>query len=254
MMKDKQNPNALKKLLVDRRLRAEMSHLFRCAPFKNGDKRDEGWMCRDHSFVIACIAALRGFVPHICWGKMFLTGHDFHTGGIRQIQISEHSWNDVDNFGFVDMSINLDNSEENGWQGWSSKCMLQSKLYPCVDESFRYFVSGQYSDFCAASDASIANRKKTIAYYGEKIAILATDYAEGSVGYINSPLTDELKELSEFNDEIYMRAAWHVWLVSNRRARPLTSIPKPEAWAFIASNYQEGVKSIMKCISKLPKA
>ncbi|GAA6159200.1 hypothetical protein NBRC116589_13740 [Ruegeria sp. HU-ET01832] len=251
-MNAKMNPKSLKKALLDRRLRAELDCLLRVRPFMNEGKRDEGWMCREHSLIVACIAALKGFVPHICWGKMFVTGADYETGELKHLRVDTHSWNAIDDFGFLDLSISLKNGEHSGWRNWKANCMLQNKLYPQDNADFFYFVSHDRARFEHAATLSIQTKKPTIAYLGEEIAILASDYLRGSTKYVNSPLTDELKSLPKFDETIYLKAAWHVWLVLNRKTKPLQGVSRLEAWSHISENYEGADARLLSLTGKLP--
>lgn len=249
----RKHPKTLKKALLDKRLRAELDHLLRRPPFINEGKRDEGWMCREHSLFVACIAMLQGFVPHICWGQMFVTGHDYATGELKHLRVGTHSWNAIDSFGFLDLSINLKPGEESGWRHWKAKCMMQNKLYPADDAAFHYFVAEDQASFERAASDSVERAIPSIGYLGEEIAILAPNYLQGSVSYINSPLTDELKELEGFSDDTYLRGVWHTWLVLNKRAKPLTALPRRDAWSFVAENYSDASEKLLSLASRLPK-
>jgi hypothetical protein len=51
----------------------------------------------------------------------------------------------------------------------------------------------------------------------------------------NSPLTAQLRTTPGYDAEFFAKAALHLWGVANRRRRPLTSLPKEEAWAAVAA-------------------
>ncbi len=119
---------------------------------------------------------------------------------------------------------------------------MQSKLYPGDKEDFHLFVAEEVVSFERFAKKSIELGIRSIGYLGQETAVLVPEYLQGSVSYVCSPLTDELRALDNFSDDIYLKAAWHVWLVYNKRARPLTELSQRDAWSYIAENYDGAAK------------
>jgi hypothetical protein len=110
----------LRRFLTDRRVLAELHHLLWREPFTNSGNRDEGWMCRDHSFFTASLAALLGHQSTMMWGRLVLVGTtvDGHVGMLR---VDTHSWTGVE--GYFDLSLNIELGSGPGWARWPACCL-----------------------------------------------------------------------------------------------------------------------------------
>lgn len=94
------NPKRLRKVLTDKRFLSELHHLLWRPHFDNHGKRDEGWMCRDHAFLVAGIGALCGYCAALCWGKVALVGPTSN-GSAGLLSVDEHAWAGFEGVGFT---------------------------------------------------------------------------------------------------------------------------------------------------------
>jgi hypothetical protein len=223
----------LRRFMTDRRVLTEMHHLFWRGPFANEGERDEGWMCREHAFFTASLAALAGHRAHIHWGRLALIGPtaDASTGLLR---INKHSWATVEGCGMFDLSLNLAPGGSPSWLQWPSHCIAGSRFYPRVEVELRFYHSGEQQRW---EEALYEERSSSFAalYFGENYDPLDIRLVEHAVDVINSPLTDDLRELAKFDSEIYGKGIRHVWEVANRRKRSLAHLDQMQSWEAIAS-------------------
>jgi hypothetical protein len=118
----------LRRFLTDRRVLGELHHLFWRAPFTNHGNRDEGWMCREHAFFTASLAALLGQRSVMVWGRLALVG-ETESGGSGMMRIDTHAWSAVEGIGFFDLSLNLRTGGGPGWARWPGSCLAGSAFF-----------------------------------------------------------------------------------------------------------------------------
>jgi len=228
----------LRRFLTDRRVLAELHHLLWRAPFTNGGKRDEGWMCRDHSFFIASLAALLGHQSTIIWGQLALVGAT-SDGRMGMLRIDTHSWTGVQRIGFFDVSLNPELGKGPGWARWPARCLAGSAFYPHPVVSFQFFTDSERLVWEQNTTKALKTAGFAALYLGERYEDLSAWVVEQAIDIINSPLTDELRSLPGFDSEIYAKAVHHVWEVAHRRKRSLTEVNQTQAWTEIASTALE---------------
>jgi hypothetical protein len=119
----------LRRFLTDRRVLGELHHLFWRAPFTNNGNRDEGWMCREHAFFTACLAALLGQRSVMVWGRLALVG-ETESGGTSMLRVDTHAWSAVEGIGFFDPSLDLRTGRGPGWARWPGSCLAGSAFFP----------------------------------------------------------------------------------------------------------------------------
>jgi hypothetical protein len=214
----------LRPFLTDRRVLAELHHLLWREPFMNSGNRDEGWMCREHSFFTASLAALLGHQCIMIWGRLVLVGTvvDGHVGMLR---IDTHSWTGVEMMGLFDLSLNLELGRGPGWARWPACCLAGSAFYPHPVVSLQFFKENERLVWEQTAAKVIQTPGFAALYLGERYDDLSAWVVEQAVDVINSPLTDELRRLPCFNSEIYAKGVRHIWEVSHHRKRSL--IPTP---------------------------
>ena len=180
----------LRRFLTDRRVLAELHHLFWRAPFTNSGTRDEGWMCREHSFFTASLAALLGYRSVMVWGRLALTGNTL-AGDIGMLRVNTHSWSGVEGIGFFDLSLNLENAGPR-WACWPSSCLAGSTFYPHPMVRFRLYTESEHLMWEQNATEALKTSGFSALYLGERYEDLSTWVVERAVDVINSPLTDEL--------------------------------------------------------------
>ncbi len=223
---DLQNAKALKRALSQPRLVNEVHFLCWRPPFKNGSHLDAGWMCREHALIAASLGALMGFSAHLAWGKVALVG-DVEGQSVRQIMKTDpHSWAMFESVGICDLSLNLVEAPGIRWKPWpiSVLAMGHPQLHLAMyghDESEKWE---------RAIDAASHTGGFHIVYLGGSIEPLSVRYLKGALEHINSPLSDELRNLGDI--EIYSKAVRHLWEVHNRRRNCLSisGISQSDAW------------------------
>jgi hypothetical protein len=71
-------------------------------------------------------------------------------------------------------------------------------------------------------------------YFGSSIELLSKRYLKGALEFINSPLSDDLRQLDDL--EIYSKAVRHLWGILNRRRNcfSVKGISQANAWKEIS--------------------
>jgi hypothetical protein len=221
------NAKTLQRALTQPRLLNEIHFLFRRAPFRNGNGRDEGWMCREHSFVAASVGALTGFQPFLAFGKVALIGDVQGSSGRRgALMVDPHSWSMFEKIGMIDLSLNLSNSSEINWKPWPIEVLAlgHPQLHTTV------FACDEFEKWQQAVDTAVAGSGFHILYLGGSGELLSARYVKNALAYINSPLSDELRLLADV--EIYSKAVKHLWGVCNRvrKCMCVSGISQSDAW------------------------
>jgi len=197
----------------------------------NDNQLDMGWMCREHAFFTACLAALQGYTSAMIWGRLALIGEGAG-GGTGSVRVDTHGWAAVERIGHFDMSLNLEPSHHMEWKRWPSHCVAASMFYPNPKVEFRHFQDRNLWEQKITNDSATGF---SALYLGETYEDLNVSLVKEATNYINSPLTDELRHLPGFDSEIYAKGVRHVWEVANHRRRSLTSVDQKQAWIEIAA-------------------
>lgn len=238
----------LKKLLTNKKLQNEVAFLLRRSPFINNGDQDEGYMCRDHSFVLSCLGSIFGVPSGICWGEVLLTGKEYNSERIHQKHVKPHSWSFFDHFGFFDLSIDYSSNELTKWDNiWSIKYLMGNKMYPTIkDTYFKYYLPEEKSTWLSEFSKSLYRENPSVIYFGETFEDLSPQFIEKSVDRINSPLTDELKSLPEYNPEIYCKAVLFLFDFINFKQKSLSSLDQHDAWDYISKKYPDATTRVIK--------
>jgi hypothetical protein len=217
----------------------------------NGDVRDMGWMCREHAFLTASLAALSGYPSAIMEGRLALKG-ETTTGAIGLLRIDTHAWCGVEGIGIFDLSLNLSPSRELDWKPWPGKSLVASKFYPKPEVTFTYRLQEEKMiwELDQKPDKARDSVNFSASYLGETYVDLTEELVGKAVSFIHSPLTDDLKCLPNFDDEIYAKGARHLWNLCHHRCRSLSDLNQIEAWHSIASSAR-GANSWLAGTAKL---
>lgn len=226
-------PKMLTKMLTHNRIRGELRHLLCRPPFLNMGISDPGWMCREHAFLVAALSALLGFKSVMCWGSLCLVGKDENGEG-NSFQISQHSWAMVEGAGLYDLSVNTRPIAGPEWVQWPEGCFVEWNYHPHHSVRLEYFSSGENVKWTRAIDQNLSSRSLAGIYLGSTYDDFDRNLIEIAIDAINSPLTDDLKKLVDFDSEIYAKAVQHLWELSKLRTRSLHNLSQIDSWRQIS--------------------
>ena len=93
---------------------------------------------------------------------------------------------------------------------------------------------------------SLYRETPSVIYFGETFEDLSPQFIENSVARINSPLTDELKSLPEYNAEIYCKAVLFLVNYINFKEKSLSRLDQLGAWDYISKKYSNATERVIK--------
>ncbi|WP_442580271.1 hypothetical protein ACSBOB_33295 [Mesorhizobium sp. ASY16-5R] len=140
------------------------------------------------------------------------------------------------------------------WKPWPSQYLAGAKFYPGASVRYEYFLGTDVSRWrssiqraCTAGDGFHA------LYLGEEQGYLTGDDLAGAAGFINSPLTDDLRTLKGFDEQIYAKAVQHLWGVLNHTRRSLLTLSQLDAWQKI-TEMESGASEWLEKRARLPRS
>jgi hypothetical protein len=202
-------------------------------PCKSRGKRDEGWNCRDHAAMLGWLLQLGGIQSRACTGKMIMVCGPTAGGPPCGLELDPHTWNFVENFGYIDISVRVPRFLFPDWESWKVTSVVGSTVQSEFATDFRLAVSAfEYEDRMAA--ATHVNDGRMLLY--RPIVSQPVDFfiLGDPAGWINSLLTVELQEDFKFGSLIYLQLLFHLWKTLQGERETLTAVSRTKAWSFIA--------------------
>ena len=110
------------------RLVNEIHHFLWMKPFKNRGRRDEGWSCRDYAAMVGLLLQLHGIQSTVCTGKMMVMSGPTEDGRPCGLEANPHSWNLIEGFGHVDLSVRIPRFLFPEWEAWKITRVVGSSV------------------------------------------------------------------------------------------------------------------------------
>jgi hypothetical protein len=214
---------------------AELHHLLWLAPFVNKGQWDEGWNCRDHALVTACLAALHGQTPSILNGKVMLIDSGRGTTPPIGIEASTHSCVGIVDAGIIDLSIRFTRSANPSREvSWPVNGVLHSRATPPGTCNVK--VTTKTSDYeRAVAEATHRVATRSLIYHLSGGFELTIKNLEHAFDITNSALSDRLRDELRLGSDVYAKAALYLWDFLNGISPPLSTLPQDAAWLAIGA-------------------
>jgi hypothetical protein len=223
----------LRQALTQSRVVNELHFLLWRPRFQNGDHWDAGWMCREHALMTAGLGALLGFRAYLAWGKLALVGDEEGVSAKRMMSVSDpHSWTMFEGIGVYDLSLNLTQAAEIKWKPWPTTVLAGPSSTTAI--CFQLFTYDKSDDWERTKVSALQTDGFHMLYFGSSIELLSKRYLKGALEFINSPLSDDLRQVDDL--EIYSKAVRHLWGILNRRRNcfSVKGISQANAWKEIS--------------------
>lgn len=211
---------------------AELHHLCHIKPFTNRGQQELGWSCRDHTMILALVAALLRLPALLVTGQATFVQGPVGARGAIGLQQSPHSWLRT-NAGTVDMSWRLQQVRAvPQWRPWAALGVIEGKVQP---PGSAHFIStsdrGSYQHAVNAA-THLADRCSAI-YLSERSDGLTPDLVEQQYSWVNSPLTDRVRKIGQC---LYSAAALHLANADGSNDS-LRSYSQEDAWRTLEKRY-----------------
>jgi hypothetical protein len=213
---------------------AEIHHLLWLAPFENKGQWDEGWNCRDHALITACLVALCGQTPSILNGKVALVDGRSETTSPLGIEATAHSCVGVIDAGIVDLSLRFAKMGRPPHAvSWPVEAIIHSQ--PVPPGVCNVTVTRSETDYeRKVAEATHLPGTRSLVYQVYEGFQLTMRELEQAFEVTNSPLTDRLRDELCLQPNAYAKAVLHLWNLLNGAALSLTSLSQDAAWREIA--------------------
>jgi hypothetical protein len=210
----------------------EIHHLLWMKPFKKKGKRDPGWNCRDHAFLVELIVKMLGYECRTVQGRgEYLQGPQGIWSEPWLLYADPHRWVDIDGSGVMDLSPRLDHSQNETWLPWSPTYVIQSRCVP--NGEFNVVHSQQELNGLQELVRGSPGMRR-IAYLAKELIPLTRDRFLDAFRTTNSPLSIDL--MKRYPASIYAHAAKHLYQFLQGTASSLSSTSQAEAWRYLASH------------------
>ena len=190
-------------------------------------------MCREHALMTAGLGALLGFRAYLAWGKLALVGDEEGVSAKRMMSVSDpHSWTMFEGIGVYDLSLNLTQAAEIKWKPWPTTVLAGPSSTTAI--CFQLFTYDKSDDWERTKVSALQTDGFHMLYFGSSIEWLSKRYLKGALEFINSPLSDDLRQLDDL--EICSKAVRHLWGILNRRRNcfSVKGISQANAWKEIS--------------------
>ena len=226
----------------------ELHHLLWIDPFENQGTFDTGWSCRDHAFIVGCLLGCVGKKVRLTHGKnMFIQGPDAGRPpvGIGQESTAAglHTWLKSDAGKIIDLSPRLDLDIPPLWRGTAFTGIVDGQLFPRGHGEVRAFTTRFRYDQSIA-EATHRQCTTTALYLEQAKTALSPAVVKEAVDFINSPLTDRLRQLEDI--EIYPKCVLHLLGFVGGSYQSLAHLPQHEAWAFLSEEMSEATDQLLR--------
>jgi len=221
----------------------EIHHLLWDEPFENNGIVDQGWNCRDHAFVTLLLTRLMGFESLWAFGRAtFVVGPRYGSPpyGLEQ---NTHSWVVLKKLGLVDLSPKSQGRDDASWSGMPIKAIIGGRWIP-KGKGKLVIASNELEYENAVARASRASHKYHAVYGSAKYLELSPLTVQNAFYYINSPLTDRLRDI-HLDDSIYSSIALHLFYLAAGRSQTLTQWPRFEAIESLSKEYPDAIDRIL---------
>jgi hypothetical protein len=221
--------------LSSERFRQELHHLLWIDPLINKGVLDEGWNCRDHTLVVAGLAAIRNHsVDAISGAAGFVQGP---MGDERPVgrDTGRHWWLRIDGIGTCDLSPRLVKTPQlPEWADWQDAFLLGGAFVPAG--TINYGMTPHEPVFRALfNDASSKEGQRSAFYLRKAVEPLGLAQFDHARVWVNSPLTDRLKKRFPMRKDIYLRAVLHLDDFIKGAAASMCGLTPTQAWTEVAA-------------------
>lgn len=235
--------------IADERFLREIHHLLWIDPFLNKRERDAGWNCRDHAFILAGIAQLRGIKAHLVSGSArFIQGPTTGNPSIG-LFVNRHAWIYINDHGTADISITLGKTREFAKSSdWGPFRIIGSKVYPRDQQSF-VLTRDAWTFENFANQATHEDNKKVAVYFEGNRESFDPKMLVNAFDWCNSPLTLRLGKIIKKNAALYPKAIMHLSNFLDGKSESLTGMPKMLAWKEIATGRDESAQQVIEAMT-----
>ena len=177
----------------------ELHRLFWTDPFYNEGVLDHGWHCREHAWAIALLCRSAALTETIIFHGSAYFFSPWRDGTERTIIWQRtHAWVGVPDRGFIDLSVRRTATIEGHSVDMRMEGVYLDLLLPQLRHSIR--LCRQRADQQAALDAAQKDRRAGAVYVpGDTYDGLLPDIVVNAASWINSPLTDKLRQRGDPN-------------------------------------------------------
>jgi hypothetical protein len=215
--------------VTDGKFLAELHHLLWIEPFDNQGSRDEGWNCRDHAFIAGLVLQLLKQPCAVLYGEATYVQGPAPEQPAVGLEQKIHAWLGVDGQGFMDLSPRLTRCANPPWRPWRLQYIARDRCVP--DGAFEFArTEGEYAR--RVGQAAERTQARTAIYHGKGVDNIDREFAEKAFQFIDSPLTKRL--LEKYADDLYLKAAVHLFKFLRGETRSLQQLSQDEAWEEIA--------------------
>jgi hypothetical protein len=222
--------------LQDDRFLEELHHLLWMEACENKGMFDAGWSCRDHAFVVGALLKAVGEEVRLVHGKnIFIQGPAGSKPpvgiGQQDHEMSGHSWLKSDTGKIIDLSPRLHSGLPSHWAPLGFTGIVHGVWQPEGEGSVAGFTTAlRYRQ--AVAEATHRQGSNVALYLEQFKASFSVSIVTDAVEYINSPLTDRLRELQD--PEIYSKCVLHLRGFIDGTRESLTELPQHEAWKYLS--------------------
>ena len=218
--------------LHDDSLLSELHHFLWIEPFENKGVFDSGWSCRDHAFVVGCLLRAAGKEVRLAHGKnMCIQGPNGSNApigiGQQAHEVTGHTWLKSDTGRIIDLSPRLDMGLPPAWRPIAFTGIVDGVWQPADQGIVAGFTTPfQYRQ--AIAKATHREKENAALYLEQTKATFSVAIVTDAVEYINSPLTDRLRQFQD--PEIYSKCVLHLRGFIDGARESLVELPQLEAW------------------------
>jgi hypothetical protein len=200
----------------------------------NKGQRDEGWNCRDHALIVACLTQLLQRTA-----AAILHGRACFVQGPRQevppvgLNADPHSWSAIEGLGLIDLSPRLSTCSSENWAEWPYEGLFLNRCLPLGSADLR--IAKTLPDFDNwVALATHRNASRTVVYWPQEYEQLTRGSVERSIQWSNSLLTEWLRDRYGESEPLHARAALYLYDFVSSEAPALSHLCREEAWDVIA--------------------
>jgi len=220
----------------------ELNRLFWIDEFEIRDTFEPGWSCREHAWAMTLLARSVNLPAFIMNGALTHVFPSPDPGLINNVET--HSWVAIE-------------GQRQAYFDFSQKPTLRDNRldteHPIPKIAYSQPIPAAWGNFVMTHDeksfvssitAATEAKRPTALYFGNTFDTPFPEIIENACGYINSPLTDQLRE--SFGDDIYAKGLLHLHEILFSRRKSDRNSSRSEVWARIESDFADAVPRALR--------
>ena len=215
--------------LSSKRFLRELRHFLWMEPHLNNGVLDQGWNCRDHSWVAAHLIKAAGHEPYLFRGAATYVCRK----GKLAVEQRTHSWVGIEELGCFDFSIKPTTSFSGKTVALPFNLLFSNRLIPANGRSCE--IVRRNNVYLSQVRSALKQKRNAGIYFLESGSGIGTESILLAAEWINSPLTDKPRRWFARPTNLYAALVIHLLSFVSGDSSSMAEMSQHEAWSELSA-------------------